>query len=385
MTVIKFLAEVGVLVSLGYYIGAIIAAYLFSRRASAPAPELPKIPPRVAVLKPLHGLSKTLPTNLISYLELAYPRVEFLFGVSSYDDPAAQVPVSLRPTYQFANLTMLVGEEPNCANRKIAKVIRMAERADKADIFVLSDADVSVERDHLRRVVSDLLADDKVGVVTCVYRARPLGSLASRLEALSVNTDFAPQAIFSAAVEPLRHGLGATIAIKRPALDSVGCFRSLKDLLADDFYLGRLATEHGWKMKLASSVVTITCEEEHFEDFWNHQLRWARTYRTVRPESLATLAIHGTFWALLLVIASGASPFSLAALAAVLATRYGMSAYMLARVLKLPELLGDVWLVPFKDLVMTGIWFASLISKRVRWAGRSFEILRGGVMREVKG
>ncbi|HXW84416.1 MAG TPA: glycosyltransferase, partial [Candidatus Binataceae bacterium] len=261
----------------------------------------------------------------------------------------------------------------------------MADRADKADIFVLSDADVSVERDHLQRVVSDLLADDKVGVVTCVYRARPLGSLASRFEALSVNTDFAPQAILSAAIEPLRHGLGATIAIKRAALDSIGCFRSLRDLLADDFYLGRFATEHGWKMKLSSSVVTITSEEQHFEDFWNHQLRWARTYRTVRPESLATIAIHGPLWALLYVIASAASPASLALFAAVLAARCAMSAFVIARVLKLPELLRDVWLVPVKDCVMTAIWFASLTSKRVEWAGRRFEILRGGAMREVKG
>jgi hypothetical protein len=34
---------------------------------------------------------------------------------------------------------------------------------------------------------------------------------------------------------------------------------------------------------------------------------------------------------------------------------------------------------------MTGIWFASLASNKVIWAGRRFEILRGGTMREVKG
>ena len=39
--------------------------------------------------------------------------------------------------------------------------------------------------------------------------------------------------------------------------------------------------------------------------------------------------------------------------------------------------------VIYKDLVMTGIWFASLTSNRVMWAGREFQILRGGAMREV--
>ena len=70
--------------------------------------------------------------------------------------------LSLRAPYQFANMTVTVGDEPGCSNRKIAKLIRMAERAsDKTDIFVLSDADISVEPDHLKRVVAELTANRK--------------------------------------------------------------------------------------------------------------------------------------------------------------------------------------------------------------------------------
>ena len=98
-----------------------------------------------------------------------------------------------------------------------------------------------MDRDYLRRIVSELQSDDKVGVATCAYRARPSGSLASRVEALFVNTDFAPQVMLSAEIEPMGHALGATIAIKRAALESSGGFRAVKDLLADDFYLGNFA------------------------------------------------------------------------------------------------------------------------------------------------
>src|SRR5262249_32974978 len=200
--------------------------------------------------------------NLMSFLEVAYPRLDYFFAVSSYDDPAAEVPTALRARYQFANITLIVGEEPDCANRKIAKVIKMAERAEKADIFVMSDADISVDRDYLIRVVSELESDDRVGIVTCPYRARPSGSFTSRLEALFVNTDFAPQVLLSSAVEPMRHALGATVAIKREALESLGGFRAVKDLLADDFYLGRFATQHGWRVKLSDSLVTLTFEDK---------------------------------------------------------------------------------------------------------------------------
>jgi len=385
MIAVVALAAAGVLVSLAYYFAATLAALRFARRAAEAAPPLPKVPPRIAVLKPLHGLSDSLGQNLVSYLETDYPRAEFIFGVASYEDRAAEVPVALRPGYQFSNILVVVGEEPGCANRKVAKLIRMGERSDKAEMIVLSDADVRVERDHLRRVVGELLADEKTGVVTCVYRAQPADDLAARLEALFVNTDFVPMVLISEAIEPMRHAMGATIAIKREVLDAIGGFRAIKDVLADDFYLGRMAADRGFGVRISSSIVTVMCEERTLHDFWNHQLRWARTHRTVRPVSLATIFIHGPFWALVLLLSTGANPASIAVLATVLAARLIMSATLLAHVLGLPKLLRDMWLVPLKDLVMTGIWFASLFSNRVLWAGRRYQVLRGGEMREMDG
>ena len=40
-------------------------------------------------------------------------------------------------------------------------------------------------------------------------------------------------------------------------------------------------------------------------------------------------------------------------------------------------------LIPFKDLVMTAIYFASLTGKTVKWGGRRFLLMAGGVMREL--
>ncbi len=384
MTIFVILPAAAVAVSIFYYIAATWAAIKFAERASAPPLPLPKIPPRVAVLKPLHGTSNSLAANVVSFLEVAYPRLDYFFGVSDYEDPAAEIPVALRQRYQFANITLVVGEEPGCSNRKIAKLIKMAERAPKADIFVFSDADVSVDRDYLRRIVGELLADEKTGIVTCAYRARPTGTLASRFEALYVNTDFVPQILLAEMIEPMHYALGATIAIKRMALEAIGGFSSVKNLLADDFYLGKLVTARGYEIKLSSALVTLACEDHRFSDFWHHQLRWARTYRTVRPVSVATILTHGPFWALLLLMTAHAKTPAVAAFVLVIAARLAMSAMIVGRVLNIRELLTDLWMVPIKDLVMTGVWFASLFSNKVRWAGRKFQLMRGGAMREVK-
>jgi ceramide glucosyltransferase len=373
-----------VCVSVLYYAAATVAAVRFAGRMSSPLLPPPKIPPRVAVLKPLHGSSNSLAANLVSFLELAYSRIDFYFGVHNYEDAAAEIPVALRQRYQYANITLVVGEEPDCSNRKISKLIKMADRAEKAEIFVLSDADVSVDRDYLKRIVGELMADEKTGIVTCAYRARPGGSFASRLEALYVNTDFLPQILLAEMIEPMHYALGATIAIKRKVLEAAGGFRAVKNMLADDFYLGNFTNAQGYEIKLSDSIVTLTCEEKSFADFWHHQLRWARTYRTVRPISIATIVMHGPFWALILLAMTRGSAAAVAALVLVVAARLAMSAAIVGRVLKMPEMLTDLWIVPFKDLIMTGVWFASLLSNKVMWAGRQFKVIRGGVMREVK-
>ncbi len=283
------------------------------------------------------------------------------------------------------SVTILAGTDPFCANRKVGKLIRMADQAAHADIFVLSDADIAVKRDHLRHIVSELVSDEKIGIVTCIYSARPIGTLASRLEALAVNTDFAPQVMLASTIEPLRYAFGATIAIKREALEAMGGFARVKDLLADDFYIGKFTNDAGYEIRLSSSIVTTICEERRFIDFWRHQLRWARTYRTTRPASLATILLHGPFWALVFAIATRFSITGVSILVGVLATRIVMAGFLIRSILGLKGLWRDAFLTPIKDLAMTAIWFASLLSNEIEWGGRRLEILRGGAMREVNG
>jgi ceramide glucosyltransferase len=262
-------------------------------------------------------------------------------------------------------------------------MIRMADRAERAEAFVLSDADISVDRGHLERLVGELFSDERVGLVTCAYRARPSGTFASRLAALFVNTDFAPMVILASAIEPLRYAFGATIAVRRAALQSAGGLRPLGDKLADDFELGRAVADAGWELRLSGSIVTSASEERNFREFWGRKLRWARTYRTVRPLSLLTILINGPFWAVVMLAAAHGRSAAIAAFAAVIAARIASSAVIVSHTLKLPEMVRDVWLVPVKDLVMAAIWAVSLIGNEVAWGGRRFVISRDGVMREI--
>jgi ceramide glucosyltransferase len=383
MNLLAAFAAICCAVSLVYYVAASIIGIRFARYASSSPAPLPKVAPRVAILKPLRGWDRHLPENLTSFLELDYPRVEFIFGVSGYDDEAAAAVVALKTQYPFRQITLVVGEEPGCANRKVAKLVGMARRSPRAEIFVMSDADVNVERDHLWRVVSELEADEQLGAITCLYRATAGGGIASRLGALFVNTDFVPLIMISKTIETLRYSLGATVAIKRRALEEIGGFRCLKDMLADDYYLGKFASERGYRIGLSSSIVTIKHEERDFVGFWNHQLRWARTYRTSRPLSLGTIVLHGPFWASVLLPAASCSRLALGLFVAVITMRIVTARLMIGKVLGLTGEQNDAWLTPLKDLVMTAVWVASLFSNKVLWGGRRLIIQPDGTMREI--
>ncbi len=371
------------IISMAYYIAATVIGMRFARRTSLHPGLLPKIAPRVAVLKPLHGLTRNLPDNLISYIELDYPKMEFIFGVSDYEDEAAALVASLKPQYPFRQICLAVGEKPGCANHKIAKLIGMAERSPRSEIFLLSDADVRVERDHLRRIVSEFNADQQLGIMTCLYRAKAGGGFASRLGALFVNTDFVPLIMISKTIEPLRYSLGATVAVKREALESIGGLERLKDMLADDYYLGKLVSDRGYNIGLSSSIVTVVSDERDLAAFWNHQLRWARTYRSTRPISVATIVLHGPFWASVLLALAHSSRLAIGLFAAVMATRILTSRLMISKVLALPDQRNDGWLAPVKDLLMTAVWAASLFSNEVLWGRRRLRIQPDGSMQEV--
>ena len=86
-----------------------------------------------------------------------------------------------------------------------------------------------------------------------------------------------------------------------------------------------------------------------------------------------------------MLIASRLNPFAIAAFAVLIAARLAMAAVITDKVLGMPELRRDLWLVPFKDLVMTTIYFTSLVGNEILWGGRRLEILADGTMREVSG
>lgn len=368
--------------SMGYYLLATVAGLRFARRAARP-PALPAALPGVALIKPMHGYDGELTANLRTFMELDYAKKEYVFGASSEDDTALRAVEEIKRAYPAARIKQSVGDEPS-ANRKVGKLMRMLREPPESEILVMSDADVRVDRDYLRRLVAEIESDEKIGMVTCAYKGvAPQGGLGARLEANFINTDFTPTAILSYYLEPMRHAFASTVAIRQGTLKEVGGLGAVKNSYGDDFALARRVASAGYKIVLSSSIVTMVTEKMPFRDFWDHQMRWAMVDRKIRPISQARMLINGPFWALLLVVASDFRwPLVVLALAT-LAARLGMAALTFRRVLRLPVRLGELFLTPVKDILMQAVWVRSLTGDTVEWRGRKLRLLPTGEMEEV--
>ena len=105
-------------------------------------------------------------------------------------------------------------------------------------MLALSDSDMVVDKDYLRRIVAEFQSGGKTGIVTSLYKISSPESIGSALESLSIALDFIPSVLVARRLEGVTFGLGASILVSKEALRDIGGFGALTDYLADDYQLG---------------------------------------------------------------------------------------------------------------------------------------------------
>ena len=348
-------------IALAYSVLAIVASRLYLR---VHAPELTRVEP-ISILKPLSGLDSNLESNLRTFFEQDYTDFEILFAVRRYDDPAVEVVEKLRREYSRVATRLIVTGEPPFANAKVHSLYCMLAEA-AHDLVVMSDSDIRVTPSLLRTAAAEF-QDPKLGVATCPYRAVPGSSLWSHLEATGMNVDFLAGILAARMLEGMQFAVGPTIVARRTALDSIGGFERMRDYLAEDFILGKFASEAGHGVILSSYVVEHHIGDSDFRHNAAHRLRWARSTRRSRPLGYLGQAFTMPLpWALAVCLLN---PAWWPVLVVTLAVR-AAAAYMIsARVLRVKI---DWALLPLEDLAAFAFWVAGFFGKTITWRGRRY-------------
>ncbi len=357
----------------------LLAAGILGRFAATRPPAAGVLPP-VTLLKPLHFDSYGLEEDLDTFLAQDYPApIQIVFGVQNENDPAIAVVRHLIARHPGIDIKLVVDPRRYGSNAKICNLINMTEHA-RHGVLVLSDSDISVPRDHLRRVVGALMQPG-IGAVTCPYTGRAGASAWSTLAAMGTSYEFLPHMIFGTWWGLANACLGSTIALTRATLDEVGGFDAFSNYLADDYEMGRAIRHRGQRVAVLPLAVVHRCTEETARDLFSHELRWSRTVRILRPWShLATLITHPFPLALVGLALLGLHLLPLAALAAALLARFILK----VSVEKAFEAgSGPVWLLPVRDTISAVVFLASFFGQKVAWRGNRFEVQASGAMSQL--
>lgn len=360
------------LASLGciYLLAAIVVI-----RFRKPKERVSPWPEPVTLLKPLYGAEPWLAECLTSFLTQDYRGpVQIVFGVQHPDDPALSVVQTLKERFADLDIEIVVDETAHGANGKVSNLINMTPAA-KYDIMIVSDGDIVASPDYVTQVVS-LLQRRKAGGASMLYYGAWQGPVWSRLDAAWINTHFLPSVMIGRALSLAKPCFGSTIGLRRQALERIGGFEAFANQLADDYAIGEAVRKAGFALEIGPAVVGHVSHEQSFASFIRHQLRWARTIRSIDlPGYLGSLVSHPFAWALIGAVAGSATCLWLAALA--LGLRIGLSRTV-TRSFEAPR--EAIWLPLVTDILSFGVFVWSFFGSEVIWKRSSFTVLSDGTL-----
>jgi ceramide glucosyltransferase len=361
--------------------------------------ERPEFLPAISLFKPLHGDEVALEANLRTFFEQDYlehvaraggatvedgvSRVEVLFCARNAADEGLEIARRVAAEYPAITARFVTSGEPWAANAKVCSLAEMAKAATH-DLWVISDSDVRVTPDYLRRVVLPF-EDERVGCATCLYRGVVLkGGLWSQLEAVGMTIEMSSGICADSLVEPVRFALGPTMVTRRACVDEVGGFESMADYCADDFVLGNWIARNGYKVVLSGHAIDHMVLQADFVDSMKHQVRWMKSTRFSRP--MGHFGTGLTFGVPFGVMAwAGALLLGMPVLGwcVLLGSVLGRSvqAWVVGTyVVRERRVWAAMVLFPVRDLIGPLIWALSYASNRIQWRGEVYELMDGGTM-----
>jgi ceramide glucosyltransferase len=373
MLVLQALGVLSMVLALVGAAYAVTAAALAGSLGPARLPR-PRSSPSVAVLKPLHGDEPGLADNLLTFARQDYAgRVEVVCGVKDADDPALTALEAVRAAEPDVRLKVVVDGAVHGSNGKVSNLINMMQDV-RTDVVVLSDSDIAVRQDYLSCIVA-ALEQPGVGAVTCYYFGRPLAGFWSSLSAMGVSYGFLPNVLVGVALGMARPCMGSTIALQRHTLQAVGGFEALRDVLADDYELGRAVRARGLRIVLPDFAVAHGCSERSFSQLFAHEIRWAVTVRLIDPAGHAgSFVTHPLPLAFLGAVLLGGQPWAIAVVLGAFAARACLK-WNVDRAVG--ERSGTWWLLIPRDFLSFAVFIGSFFARSVYWRGARFGVASG--------
>jgi len=335
----------------------------------------------VSILKPLKGLDDNLFDNLASFCTQEYPEYEILFSLQDYNDPAYKVAKKVQDKYPDVNITIVIEKNNTGLNPKVNNLIPAYKKSSYQHILI-SDSNVMVDKNYLRELLRHVQQDPSVGLVSNMIHGIGGRSFGAILENLHLNSFIIGSVSFLDKFLNMPCVIGKSMLMKKDDLEKLGGFVAFKDILAEDFIIGREMERIGKRIVLSNYLISNVNEYWDVKRFLNRHTRWGKLrwkiggYRYFsellsNPFFIATLSIlfvgpskmtlfFATLIGLIKIVADSLIGRAIAASAA---------KNELRKQSPFTYLLG-----PAKDLIIGILWFVPILSSTVVWRGNRYII-----------
>lgn len=362
-------------------LAGLVATYRVSRkRQSVPA----ALPP-VSVLKPLCGADAGLEQNLETFFLQDHPDFELVFGAEDPDDPALTVVNTLRNRYPGVRVQVIVhgtvtgSVTPAGINPKVRNLRGILPRAEH-DLVVVSDSNVAAPPHYLSELVATHASDSRIGLVTNLFAGVAEDGLGAALENVQLNGFCAggialPTLLGDSAV------VGKSMLFRRSLIHELGGLERVKDVLAEDYVLGKIFQHAGYRVAIAPTVLRNVTSKMSVKAFHERHLRWGMLRWRLRPVAYVAELLASPLVLLPLALATLGPALALTWLIAVLLLRDAGGWFLLRGFdrIWLPVLLS-----PLREVVVLFTWGRGLFKRHIQWRNNRVRLGAGTLLFEPK-
>lgn len=334
--------------------------------------------PPVSVLKPLKGLDDNLFDNLESFCNQDYPEYEVIFALRDPNDPAYKIARKIKGKYPDKNIVVVVDRCDDGLNPKVNNLIT-AYRIAGHDHILISDSNVMVGPDYLKEIVRSV-SRPGVGLVSSLIKGAGGRTIGSVFENLHMNSFIIGSVCFLDRFLAMPCVVGKSMLMRKQDLEVIGGLGAFKDVLAEDYLIGKMMKESGKKVVLSDYLIHNVNQYGDIRKFIGRHTRWGKLrWRIGGAKYLSEIAGNAVFVSVLplMFLEPSKTTVSYALLVGLLKA---LGDFYIGR-----RIASDMnpflyLLAPVKDVLIGLLWFVPIFSSTVVWRGNRYLIGRDSVL-----